>query len=106
MNSNLLRIDIADSPTHPTIRLNGKLTVESVQDLRRACTAVMRNMTAGEITIDLAALDYIDSLSIGMLIKLNEETKLRGVAIVLKNPQTAVMKVFKIVHLDRILTVR
>jgi len=89
-----------------SITLRGRLTADTLSPLRVLARKALRQTQAPELVIDLARLDYIDSLSIGALIMLANDAKQQGRQLVLTSPQAPVQNVFKMLHIERVLAVR
>jgi anti-anti-sigma factor len=103
---NTLTIDVRNDTGRPILFLAGKLTAATAGHLQTACLKAIRQINAGELVIDMAGLDYIDSLSMGRLVALNKAAAEDGKIIVLANPQAPLRDAFRMLHLDRLIVVR
>jgi anti-sigma B factor antagonist len=82
----------------------GELDVASVQDLRD-CFASLAGEGQERVVVDLAELDFIDSVGLGALIGGLKRFRGRGGELVLKDPKLSVSKVLGITGLDRVFTI-
>ncbi len=89
-----------------SLALKGRLTANSLPSLRIVARKALRQTQSSELVIDLARLDYIDSLSIGALIMLANDARQQGRQLVLTRPQAPVQNVFRMLHIDRVLAVQ
>jgi anti-sigma B factor antagonist len=90
-------------PDLTVVELTGHLNLGN--ELMTLETAVKRVIDEGarKLVIDVAALDYIDSAGIGMLVGCNGRMDRAGGKMRVAGAQGAVAKAFEIVHMGRIM---
>lgn len=109
MSTNDSKELLITTPNHngrPKLVLAGRLTSASASQLQRACLKASQEIAGGELEVDVSGLTYIDSLSIGMLIKLNEVGKAAGKPLVLTHAKGPVRDVFRMLHMEKMIAVR
>lgn len=106
-DSKELTVTLRTGNGRPALELSGRLTAASVHQLQRACNKAFLELgQGGELTVDLSALNYIDSLSIGMLIRINELAKTTGKQLALLNARGPVLDVLRMVHIEKLMPLR
>jgi anti-anti-sigma factor len=58
-----------------TIALSGRFDFSAHQAFREACAAALDAAQIGELKVDLAGVDYLDSSALGMLLLLREKAQ-------------------------------
>lgn len=101
-----LIVETHKDPAGPTIALHGELIGPELMPFQRACMAVLRAPGAADLTIDMAGVHYIDSLSIGRLVALGGEAEKVGRRLALKNCQPRVRDTLKMMKIDTLLSLR
>jgi anti-sigma B factor antagonist len=95
------RLAVERQPEHTVLRVSGDLDLETAP---RLLAAVEPHLSGAEdLTIDLSALNFIDSSGLSALIRINQRVAAtdRRLAIIAPAPQVA--KAFEITGLDQIL---
>ena len=85
------------------IRLAGELDLYNVQDVRTALAEAIESAPR-RVVIDLAAVEFVDSTALGVLIE--ARSQLGQDALLLAAPQLETRRTLQISGLDRHLTVR
>ncbi len=85
-----------------TIRVSGNLDFKSHAEFRRAYEDA--GARPRSVVIDLAAVDYIDSAALGMLLLLRQHFG-EGVVITVANPKSAVAKILQVANFHRLFKV-
>ncbi len=91
-----------DSVYH--VMLSGRFTFDD-HELFRSIIKTFSNSTIKRCEIDLAAVEYIDSAALGMLLVAREESAANYVKLVLKRPRGQVAQVFSVSQFDSIFTI-
>lgn len=92
------------SGTACQIVLTGKFTFADHANFK-AVIDTAKDATITGLTLDLSALDFIDSAALGMLLIARDEANKRGNKITLYKPQGHVLKMFKISKFDSLFNV-
>lgn len=89
-------------PATTVVEISGRLHLGNA--LSYAETSVKRLIADGsrKMVLDLAALDFIDSAGVGMLISCSGEMDQAGGALRIAGAHGAVAKTFQVVHMSRI----
>jgi len=99
------------APTHDAdrdhdniLRPSGLLDVRSVGDVRQLLNDLIDN-SAGDVIVDLSAVDAIDATGLGLLVATHRRTQLLGRQLVLRHPVPSVIRILAVTRLHRILHV-
>jgi len=99
------------APTHDAVRkqenvvrLSGLLDVRSVGDVRQLLNDLIDN-SAGDVIVDLGAVDAMDATGLGLLVATHRRTQLLGRQLVLRHPVPSVVRILAVTRLHRILRV-
>lgn len=84
--------------------LVGDLDVHSAPLVQRAVAAAVAD-ASGDVVLDLAAVSFVDSSGIGVLIACHKRARNRGSRLVLRAPSRRVARLLAVTMLDRVLTV-
>lgn len=101
-----LKIEVHESTNGTTVALQGRLISTELGQLQHACLSALHHLSTSELIIDLSGVEYIDSLSIGRLVALNSTAEKSGKRLVLTHPQPRISEAIKMLHIDRIITLR
>jgi len=103
---NELEISVRENAGRPVIYLSGKITSRSVDQLQRTCLKSLRQLSSGELVVDMAGVTYIDSLSMGRFVAINKVAENEGKKVVLTNQQGPIRDAFRMLHVDKVIEVR
>jgi len=84
-----------------TIKLEGRFTFEAHQEFKGATTPFL-NPNISSLQLDLSAVSYMDSSSLGMLLLLREKAEAKGIKVVLLKPSPSVMAIIKVVQFGKL----
>ena len=87
-----------------TIVLSGEIDASNAEAFYEAVTASYR-ATPAPLTFDCAALEFIDSTTLGTFVKILKTVKTDGHGLTLKNLQPKIKKLFVICSLDTIMEI-
>ena len=93
-----------DDDGHCTLTLRGELDVNTSAELREHIIGVLDAGTQ-HLVVDLAALEFIDSTGLGVLVGAQKRLAQRGGTMTLRSPRPAAMKVFATTGLDQVFDV-
>jgi anti-sigma B factor antagonist len=85
------------------VAVEGELDIATLPDFEAAVTR-MRSQGLERMVIDLRKLEFLDSMSIELLLRLNGELTATGAELVVVRGPRAVNRVFDLMELERVLT--
>lgn len=86
------------------VKLQGRFDFNAHRDFRDAVDKALAT-TANEIHIDMAAVDYLDSSALGMLLMLRDKAKSASRDVALTNCSGAVKQVLEIANFSKLFRV-
>ena len=89
-----MKTEISSQSSYTEIRLEGRFDHSSTREFRGAVMEAMRHGPA-ELRVDLAAVDYIDSAALGMLLMAKEMAETASKTVTLANAKDMVGKVLE-----------
>jgi anti-anti-sigma factor len=98
-------IQVSPHPGNPNlnvVQLSGRLDITSAEATSAAMTSALEQSGAGLI-VDMAAMDFISSAGLRVLIMLRNKAQAGGKQIGFIHAHPAVYKIFKIAQLDTLL---
>lgn len=99
-----MEINVTQAASGTRIELKGRFDFQAHQPFRRAIDGLLSS-GQNKITVDLSAVNFIDSSALGMLLLARETCEKSGGGIVLDRPQEYVDKVLKLCHFDQLFEV-
>ena len=88
---------------HSMVRADGELDVSTAPQLRQTITTAI-DEGAGTVIVDLTAVTFMDSTTLGVLIGAHNRVRESGGAIGVVCPDDRVRRVFRITGLDKVFT--
>lgn len=88
--------------TTAVLSISGRFTAESHKGFKDAAYPLVDNPAITAISLDLAAVSYMDSSSLGILLLLREKAAAKGKNLSLRNPNPTVLPVLKMVRFDKL----
>jgi stage II sporulation protein AA (anti-sigma F factor antagonist) len=85
------------------ISLDGELDEKTAEYTRINMEKCMESASVAKIVIDLAALRFMDSTGIGVLIGRYKKMQMRGVPIYIANPSSQAERIFRMTGLYKIM---
>ncbi|GAB3827190.1 STAS domain-containing protein [Dactylosporangium cerinum] len=86
---------------HSVVRADGELDVSTAPQLRQTITSALDD--GGEkVIVDLSAVTFMDSTTLGVLIGAHNRVRERGGALGLVCPDDKIRRVFRITGLDNV----
>ena len=80
-----------------TIKMSGKLDVESTPEFERQIAGVLADQKARTVRLELAELSFISSVGLGVVAKIRNAMGSRGGGLVIVGAQPPIAKVFELV---------
>lgn len=87
------------------ISLTGEIDSAGSEDLYAEVTAIYEN-DKKDVVFDCAALEFIDSTTLGTFVKIFKKLKADGNNLVLENVRPRIKKLFEICALDKLMEIR
>jgi anti-sigma B factor antagonist len=84
------------------VDVSGEIDISTAQNLKDALVA-SHSEHAGDIILDMSAVNYLDSSGLGVLISVYGDMKSSGHRLVLTELRDNVAKLLKITNLDKVL---
>ncbi len=88
------------------IRLAGRFDFNSHRNFKQACEGPLTEPAVGELVVDMAAVEYLDSSALGMLLILRDRGTAASKRIVIENCTGAVNDVLRIANFQKLFTMR
>ena len=93
-------VTVIRDATSTVLWLAGELDISHTDSLRRVAAAALEQ-AAGEVTIDLSGLQFLDSTGIGTLVDVYRLAHTAGVPIRLRGASERIRRLFQITGLER-----
>lgn len=93
-----LVIDVTVSDGSATLRAAGEIDIGNVGRLQSELDALIRTVP-GDVTIDMEAITFLDSSTLGALIGAKKRLQGSGRDLLLKNPRPMVVRILEITGL-------
>ena len=100
-----MEANISTAENCTVIRLSGRFDFNSHREFRDAVDAAMADGSQGEIRVDLAGVDYLDSSALGMLLMLRDKARGAGRSVALANCRGAVKQVIEIANFSKLFAI-
>lgn len=100
-----MEANVSTAENTTVIRLAGRFDFNSHREFREAVDAATAEGATGEICVDLAGVDYLDSSALGMLLMLRDKARGAGRGVSLANCRGAVKQVIEIANFSKLFTI-
>jgi anti-sigma B factor antagonist len=100
----VFEVDRSRVDGHAQVRFVGELDIAQIKRAESEVVEVL-DKTAGALRIDLSGLTFCDAAGIGLLLRLDAETRARARILVLQHPTRPVRRVFDLVGVANHLTI-
>ena len=97
---------VENSGGRAVISLTGRFDFTAHRAFREACAAPLESNQVAELEIDLAAVDYLDSSALGMLLMLREKAQAANKTVVLSNCRGAARQVLDIANFGKLFVMK
>lgn len=101
-----MSLTLHQDPQSSLLRLEGTFTFESHTAFRTATQALLDRPGTQRLLLDMSALTYMDSSSLGMLLLLREKAEVGGIKVVLIKPSPMVMTILKVVRFGKLFEIQ
>jgi anti-anti-sigma factor len=101
-----MHIDTSTHSHQARIRLSGRFDFNSHRNFKQACEGPLTAAAVGEVVVDMAAVDYLDSSALGMLLILRDRGAAANKQIVIENCAGTVSEVLRIANFQKLFTMR
>jgi len=88
-----------------TLSLGGRFDFNVHREFKEAYMTFLNDAGIHAVDVDLAAVDYLDSSALGMLLMLRERANAAGKQISLRNPNATVVKILDIANFHKLFTI-
>jgi anti-sigma B factor antagonist len=104
-NNQLRQVELGWDGDDAVLRLAGELDVATAPELRSSVgTFFEHSGPGGTLVIDLAAVTFVDSTTIGVLVGAIRAAEQTDWSVVIRNQAPAIQRVFELTGLDQLLT--
>jgi anti-anti-sigma factor len=100
-----MQIEIATADGRMQVRLTGNFDYTMRNQFMAQMDEAMAQAPVEEVRIEMAAVDYIDSSALGMLLMLRDKAKKQDAKVILANPQGRIRQVLNTAQFERLFTV-
>ncbi len=88
-----------------TINMTGRFDFSVQRDFKSAYDSLLTNPAIGEILVNLAGVDYLDSSALGMLLMLRERSIAAAKTLKLCRPTASVAQILEIANFSKLFTI-
>lgn len=101
-----LKVSIIESMEQGVrIALEGSISHDTSVGLLQELLKLSDTRSGGDVTLDLALIDFVDSQGIGVICGLHHELEIRQASLKIVNANAPVQRVLKIMRLDQLFDV-
>jgi anti-anti-sigma factor len=100
-----MRTTVVNADGRSVIRLQGRFDFSSHREFREATEAALATAGSREVSVDLSAVDYLDSSALGMLLMLRDKARGADKIVSLANCRGAVRQVLDIANFGKLFTI-
>jgi HptB-dependent secretion and biofilm anti anti-sigma factor len=99
-----MSIETKVSGNTATINMSGRFDFSVQRDFKEAYTPQLGNAAIRAIEVNLAAVEYLDSSALGMLLMLRERATAAGKSLKLCKPSAGVAQILEIANFSKLFT--
>jgi len=99
-----MQTSLATRDGKTVISLTGRFDFNAHREFRETVDQAVKE-APGQIQVDLASVEYLDSSALGMLLMLRDKAKGAGKEVVLANPRGAVKQVIDIANFGKLFSI-
>jgi len=100
-----MQITISSSGDQAALKLSGRFDFNDHRALKSSYEPLLQQGEIKTIEINLAAIDYIDSSALGMLMLLRERAQAVGKTVLLSQPKQTVAQILEIANFSKLFTI-
>lgn len=105
MIGNKLRINVGVVGNTATIALTGNFSFNAHREFKSAYRNQLANSGIGNIVVNLAAVEYLDSSALGMLLVMRDNVQMANKSLILASPSRITQRTFDIAGFERLFTI-
>ncbi len=91
--------------TVATMEMSGRFDFSAHRDFKDAYMALMQNHLVLVIDVNLAAVDYMDSSALGMLLMLRDRAQAANKEVTLSKPSKVVAQILNVANFSKLFTI-
>ena len=100
-----MRVTVVSADGRSVIRLQGRFDFSSHRDFREATENALAADGSRDISVDLSAVDYLDSSALGMLLMLRDKARAVDKTVSLSNCRGGVRQVLDIANFGKLFAI-
>ena len=97
-----MKMQVQTDNRRATISLGGRFDYSAHREFRAACDSSIANPRIDELVVDFAAVEYLDSSALGMLLLLKERADVARKTVSLVQTRLAVKQVLEIANFHQL----
>jgi anti-anti-sigma factor len=97
-----MQVNIVKNSGQADMRLSGRFDFNAHREFRGAYEPLIADAEVKTLSVDLAAVEYLDSSALGMLLMLRDKAGAANKALVLANVRGAVKQVLEIANFGKL----
>lgn len=97
-----MEANVVSADGRAVISLKGRFDFNAHREFREAVDEALKDAALREVQVDLAAVDYLDSSALGMLLMLRDKARGGGKSVTLANCRGAVKQVIEIANFSKL----
>lgn len=97
-----MQVNVVKESGRADLKLSGRFDFNAHREFRSAYEPVMVDMEVKSLNIDLAAVEYLDSSALGMLLMLRDKASAANKTLALANVRGAVKQVLEIANFGKL----
>ena len=101
----VLDVEVDVEGTVVTVRPHGELDLYTSPGLEQVCARQVDGMTGGTLVVDLAAVSFLDSSALAVLVEVHRVCRENRTRFVLTGPTDRTRRLLAITHLDTVLDI-
>jgi anti-anti-sigma factor len=100
-----LHINVTAINNTATIFLSGTFSFDAHREFKAAYSNLLNNSKIGNIVVNLAAVEYLDSSALGMLLVMRDHVQAANKSLTLSSPSPIAVRTFEIASFDKVFTI-
>lgn len=99
MSPEVFSVEVVREHGVPVVRVSGEVDMATVPEFKAALAAVRSLQEAPDIVVDLAAVSFMDSSGLNLLVGTLRDAQARSGTVTLTNPQASVRRLLQLTGL-------
>lgn len=100
-----MQISSTTQNNEATLALSGRFDFNTHREFRSAYESLITGGGLSRITLNMQAVDYLDSSALGMLLLLNEKATAANIKVMISSPQQSVRQILEIANFNKLFTI-